>query len=109
MRREKSRVRSSELRSRCLQAALISVVIAVPAFAQRAPLFKSEILPILEKNCVGCHGPQNKMASLDLSSFAAMMQGSSSGPVSLPHSAAWLRRPKANPPAEHTIRELADA
>ena len=36
-------------------------------------------------------------------------KGSSSGPVSLPRSAAWLRRPKANPPAEQTIRELADA
>ena len=36
-------------------------------------------------------------------------KGSSSGPVSLPRSAAWLRRPKAKPPAEQTIRELADA
>jgi hypothetical protein len=79
MRREKTRVQS-----RWLQAAILSAVIALPAAAQRAPLFKSEILPILEKNCVGCHGPQNKMASLDLSSFAAMMQGSSSGPVIAP-------------------------
>jgi cytochrome c553 len=55
-----------------------------PVFAQRAPLFKSEILPVLEKKCVSCHGPQNKMAGLDLSSFSAMMAGSSSGPVIAP-------------------------
>jgi hypothetical protein len=63
---------------------LISTAIAVPAFAQRDPLFKTEILPVLEKNCVKCHNPQQKMAKLDLSSFAAMMEGSSSGPVIAP-------------------------
>jgi hypothetical protein len=31
------------------------LAIAVPAAAQRAPLFESEILPVLEKNCVSCH------------------------------------------------------
>ena len=31
------------------------------------------------------------------------------GPVSLPDTAAWLTRPKAKPPAEQTIRQLADA
>ena len=57
---------------------------STPAIGQRAPLFKSEILPVLEKNCVGCHGPNQKMAGLDLSSFAGMMGGSSSGPVIAP-------------------------
>src|SRR5207253_7181940 len=52
--------------------------------AQRAPLFKSEILPILEKNCVSCHGDKAKMAGLDLSTFTGMMTGSSSGPVIAP-------------------------
>src|SRR5215469_6432237 len=55
-----------------------------PVFAQRAPLFKSEILPVLEKNCVACHGPSQKMGGLDLSSFTGMMNGSSSGPVIAP-------------------------
>src|SRR6185436_20498612 len=62
----------------------VAGAIAVPAFAQRDPLFKTEILPVLEKNCVGCHGPQQKMAKLDLSSFTGMMEGSSSGPVIAP-------------------------
>jgi hypothetical protein len=63
---------------------LLVISFATPAFAQRAPLFKSEILPVFEKNCVACHGPQQKMAGLDLSSFNGMMNGSSSGPVIAP-------------------------
>jgi hypothetical protein len=66
---------------------------AVPLLAQRAPLFKSEILPVFEKNCVSCHGSRQKMAGLDLSSFTGMMNGSSSGPVIAPgkpdHSLLW--------------------
>ena len=60
------------------------LALAIPAIAQRDPLFKTEILPVLEKNCVSCHGPAQKMARLDLSSFAGMMEGSSSGPVIAP-------------------------
>ena len=59
-------------------------VLAIPLSAQRAPLFKSEILPVLEKNCVQCHGDQKKMAGLDLSTFAGLMAGGSSGPVIAP-------------------------
>src|SRR5207247_3103111 len=54
------------------------------ATAQRDPLFKTEILPVLEKSCVQCHGPQRKMAKLDLSTFTGMMEGGSSGPVIAP-------------------------
>src|ERR1041384_2788856 len=67
-----------------LQAGIVVLSIAVPAAAQRDPLFKTEILPVLEKNCVKCHGPQQKMANLDLSSFTGMMEGSSAGPVIAP-------------------------
>jgi hypothetical protein len=65
-------------------AAIAVAVLAVPAVAQRDPLFKTEILPVLEKNCVKCHNPQQKMARLDLSTFTGMMEGSSSGPVIAP-------------------------
>src|SRR5713101_6385215 len=70
------------LNSLCLT--LTVAVTTVPATAQRAPLFKSEILPVLEKNCVSCHGDQKKMAGLDLSTFTGMMTGGSSGPVIAP-------------------------
>src|SRR6266446_1493624 len=60
------------------------VALAFPAAAQRDPLFKTEILPVLEKSCVKCHSPQQKMAQLDLSSFTGMMEGSAAGPVIAP-------------------------
>src|SRR5438094_4157288 len=73
---EQKRVRSSFLRT-----GIAVMALAVPAAAQRDPLFKTEILPVLEKNCVACHGEKQKMGKLDLSSFTGMMEGSSSGPV----------------------------
>ena len=83
--------------TRCKQAwiamAIVATAFSIPVSAQRAPLFKSEILPVLEKNCVSCHGPSKKMAGLDLSSFTGMMDGSTSGPVIAPgkpdHSLLW--------------------
>jgi hypothetical protein len=71
-------------RDKWLRYGICAVVAAAPAFAQRDPLFKTEILPVLEKNCVSCHGPAQKMAKLDLSSFTGVMEGSSSGPVIAP-------------------------
>src|SRR5437016_1193169 len=67
-----------------LRIGIVATVIAAPAVAQRDPLFKTEILPVLEKSCVPCHGPQRKMAKLDLSTFTGMMEGGSSGPVIAP-------------------------
>src|SRR5436190_16877598 len=67
-----------------VRSAILIAAVALPAMAQRDPLFKTEILPVLEKNCVACHGPAQKMAKLDLSSFTGMMEGSSSGPVIAP-------------------------
>jgi hypothetical protein len=71
----------------------IASILALPLSAQRAPLFKSEIQPVLQKNCVPCHDESKKMAGLDLSSFAGLMAGGSSGPVIAPgkpdHSLMW--------------------
>ena len=75
------RVEKQALRLLC---GLTLTFAAVPVSAQRAPLFKSEILPVLQKNCVQCHGDQKKMAGLDLSTFAGLMAGGSSGPVIAP-------------------------
>ncbi len=67
-----------------LRVGIMAAFFVLPAVAQRDPLFKTEILPVLEKNCVKCHNPQVKMARLDLSNFTGMMEGSSSGPVIAP-------------------------
>ena len=63
---------------------LALLIATIQVWAQRAPLFKDEILPVFEKNCVACHGLKQKMAGLDLSSFNGMMTGSASGPVIAP-------------------------
>jgi hypothetical protein len=62
----------------------ILVLVSSCALAQRAPLFKDEILPVLEKSCVGCHSPEKKMGGLDLSTFAGLMAGGASGPAVAP-------------------------
>ncbi len=67
-----------------LLSAILLFICFVPIKAQRAPLFKSEVLPVLQTNCVKCHSDQQKMAGLDLSSFAGVMAGGSSGPVIAP-------------------------
>src|SRR5215471_8411425 len=69
---------------RFVRIGILIAALAAPAAAQRDPLFKTEILPVLEKNCVGCHNPARKMAKLDLSTLSGMMEGSSSGPVVAP-------------------------
>lgn len=79
-----SRSAGARVRPSWLHLGIALSIATVPAFAQRAPLFKSEIMPVLEKNCVMCHGEKQKMAGLDLSSFSGMMAGSSSGPVIAP-------------------------
>src|SRR5688572_11880132 len=70
--------------ARLVRALRVAMLLAAPITAQRAPLFKDEILPILEKNCTKCHSPQQKMAGLDLTTFAGVMAGSSNGPVIAP-------------------------
>ncbi len=76
--------------TRSLSFALLSL----PLLAQRAPLFKDEILPILERSCTSCHSAEKKMGGLDLTSFAGMMNGGGSGPAIAPgkpnHSLLWL-------------------
>ena len=43
--------------------------------------FETEVLPIFEKKCVGCHNPQDRKAELDLSSGRGLFQGGESGQV----------------------------
>jgi len=64
------------------------IVGAVSLCAQRAPLFKDEVLPVLEKSCTKCHGAEQKMGGLDLSTFAGVMKGGASGPAIAPGKSA---------------------
>ena len=47
-------------------------------------VFSKDVLPILEKNCFGCHGDGQKVSNLDLSSRAGMLEGGVHGPALVP-------------------------
>ena len=44
-----------------------------------ASAFANLILPVLKKNCAGCHGPQKSKGGLRLDSFAALQKGGEHG------------------------------
>ena len=43
--------------------------------------YQSDVLPILKKHCLGCHNPDKRKADLDLSSYSALLVGSSGGEI----------------------------
>ena len=77
-------------------AALISLVVASPAFAAEGPpgaganaavgatgreFFEGKVRPLLEAHCVQCHGSGKQKAGLRVDSRGAMLRGGDSGPV----------------------------
>jgi uncharacterized membrane protein len=70
-----------------------STVVSQPAQPQPKdyadlPVFGAVIQPLLQKNCVACHGPDKAKGGLRLDSFQALLQGGKSGPVLVPGKAA---------------------
>jgi hypothetical protein len=55
----------------------------------RLPVFADIIAPVLEKNCVACHGPDKSKAKLRLDSFAGLMRGSKNGAIFKPGDAEY--------------------
>jgi mono/diheme cytochrome c family protein len=51
------------------------------AWADAAPSFEREIVPILRAHCIKCHGPNKPKAKLNLASPRAMARGGESGPA----------------------------
>lgn len=47
--------------------------------AQATPLLEHDVLPILAKNCMGCHGGLKQKGKLDLRTLPAMIRGGESG------------------------------
>ena len=52
--------------------------------AAEVPRFEASIQPILQANCVPCHGDKVRMKDLNVGSYPALMKGSESGPVVIP-------------------------
>ncbi|MDP6446576.1 MAG: c-type cytochrome domain-containing protein, partial [Pirellulaceae bacterium] len=49
--------------------------------AADASLLERDVLPVLTKNCLGCHGGLVKEGGLDLRTLPAMLKGGESGPA----------------------------
>jgi WD40 repeat protein len=49
------------------------------AVAPAAPTYNDDVLPIFRDNCNGCHNPDKHKADLDLTTYAGVLKGGSSG------------------------------
>ncbi|HEY1380580.1 MAG TPA: DUF1549 domain-containing protein, partial [Gemmataceae bacterium] len=56
----------------------------LPPAAAGAVEFATQVRPILEKNCLKCHGPEKQKGGLRLDSHAALLAGGNSGPAVVP-------------------------
>lgn len=58
------------------------LVLVVPRLATaEESLLERDVLPILTKNCMGCHGGLHQKGGLDLRTLPAMLKGGESGPA----------------------------
>ena len=84
---------------------LSSVVLAAPiarAEVDAAVLWKNDVQPLLDQQCVKCHGPLEQKSELELDTFEGVMKGSEFGPVVVPgkpdeSSLIQVFEPKADP------------
>ncbi|WP_145048140.1 DUF1549 domain-containing protein [Lignipirellula cremea] len=67
--------------------ALLAACFSPPLHADQ-PLLERDVLPILTKNCMGCHGGLRKHGGLDLRTVPAMLAGGDSGPAIVAGNAA---------------------
>ena len=67
--------------------ALVSAQAPATPAAQPTVTFATDIQPILEKNCLSCHGDAMQMSKFDLRSREAAMSGGAHGMVIVPGNA----------------------
>jgi hypothetical protein len=79
----------------CLMLAAMLVLIFSQSGKAADPLLERDVLPILAKQCMGCHGGLKKEGGLDLRTVAAMLKGGETGPAvkpgSVEQSILWKR------------------
>jgi hypothetical protein len=76
------------MKTRLIPLILLSIVTALPAYAQNADaehLFVRRIVPLLHEKCLACHGNDEALVKgdLDIRSLAAVLKGGESGEPSL--------------------------
>lgn len=70
---------------RSVVAAALSIACgSLAAQGPSAPLFETEIAPILQERCVACHGENSPQAGLDVRSKQSLLAGGVSGPALVP-------------------------
>jgi len=74
-----------------LSAATLPGAQGPPLASQRAVDFVSEIHPILQAKCLGCHGEKLKLSKLDLRTREAAIDGGARGPSLVPGNAEQSR------------------
>jgi hypothetical protein len=64
---------------------ILAAAVALVCSAQIAEeLFASKILPVLERDCQGCHGPTQALSKLDLSTRESLVRGGTRGAALVP-------------------------
>ena len=96
------------LASGCLVAASSGSV-----HADEESLLERDVLPILTKNCLGCHGGLKQEGGLDLRTMPAMLKGGESGPAIVKGSAEkselWKQVSSDNMPSGDDREKLSVA
>lgn len=68
----------------------LAVFVARPVtlgFAEESPQFERDVVPLLKRHCVKCHGPAKQEAELNLAVPASLVRGGKTGSVIVPHDA----------------------
>jgi len=75
---------------------MISIwAIFVSIAAAQAPVFERDVLPILERNCLGCHNQKLRLGALSMASPAELSKGGKRGPAVIARNAKESRLAQA--------------
>lgn len=77
------------MKTEILFCGILLAGLSLYAFAQKEVSFKSDVWPILDQYCMGCHSPGGKgyeKSGLDLRTYASLMKGTKFGKVVTPGS-----------------------
>src|SRR5579859_6647186 len=66
-------------------------VMAASKSKRAAPNYDTDIAPILQKNCLGCHSSTTHKSGLIMESYSALIKGGKHGQVIVPHDAKGSR------------------
>ena len=66
-------------------ALAVGMILESPVTAASAPSFNSDVVPILERNCLACHSSSAKMGGLVMESYDSLMKGGTHGSPIVPH------------------------